>query len=181
VERAEPVALVESVVRVAAIAHPRCPRVVADAATGNTIQHTAVERLIETERPPTDLEAPRAATPSATGRPVPDSRLVVRAVIYPVTEAADGPVTAIEQAARVPATEQVGAEEIVSEDGISRAVVAVTGMLSEEVPKVTADQALVLTAVAVLRAWDLEVEVEAVAEAEGVAAAAVGDAGRRPT
>jgi hypothetical protein len=54
-------------------------------------------------------------------------------------------------------------------------------MLSEEVPKVTADQALVLTAVAVLRAWDLEVEVEAVAEAEGVAAAAVGDAGRRPT
>jgi hypothetical protein len=101
--------------------------------------------------------------------------LVVRAVIYPVTEAADGPVTAIEQAARVPATEQVEAEEIVSEDGISRAVVAVTGMLSAEVPKVTADQALALTAVAVRRAWDLEVEVE------GVAAAAVGDAGRRPT
>jgi hypothetical protein len=52
--------------------------------------------------------------------------------------------------------------------------VAETGTLSEEVPKATADQALALTAVAALPAWDLEAEVEAVEEA-----AEVGAAGRR--
>jgi hypothetical protein len=173
----EPAEWVGSVELVVGIAHPRCPQVVADAATGNTIQHTAVERLIETERPRIDLEVAPAATLLRTAKPAPDNRSDVRAAICPATEAAEGPVAAIGQAAKAPATEPAGAEEIVSEDGISRAAGAETGTLSEEVPKATADRALVLTAVAALPAWDPGAEVEAGAVEEAVA---VGGAGRRP-
>jgi hypothetical protein len=85
---------------------------VADAATGNTIQHTAVELLIATERPQTDLEVARAATLLRTARPAPDNRSDVRVEICPATEAAEGPVAAIGQAAKAPATEPAEAEEI---------------------------------------------------------------------
>ena len=170
---AEREALAESVELVAGIAHPPCPRVVANAATGNIIQHTAVELLIETERPRTDLEAPLAATPSATGRPTLGNRLVVRAEISRATEAAaEGRLPATGLAAQAPATELAEAVEIVSAGGISPAAGAETGMLSEEVLRAIADQAPALIAVAARPAWDLE------AEAEGVAAAAVGEAGR---
>ena len=72
---------------VAGIARPRCPRVVADAATGNTIQHTAVEPLIETERPRTDLEVPRAAIPSPIARRALGNKLGDRAAICRATGA----------------------------------------------------------------------------------------------
>lgn len=94
VELAERAALLELV---AGIARPRCPRVVADAGTGNTIQHTAAEPRIETERPRTDLEVPRAATPSPTDRPAPGNKLEGREAICKATAAehplqATGPV-----------------------------------------------------------------------------------------
>jgi hypothetical protein len=90
VELVESVALVGSVELVAGIARPRCPLVVADAATGNTIQPIAAGPLIETEQPRTDLEAPRAAIPSPTDRPVPGNKLEGRVAIFRAT-AADEP------------------------------------------------------------------------------------------
>jgi hypothetical protein len=74
---------------VAEIARPPYPRVVADVATGNTIQHTAVGLLIETERPRTDLEVPRAATPSPTDRPAPDNKSEGREAICRAIAARD--------------------------------------------------------------------------------------------
>jgi len=100
-----------SVELVAGIALPRCRLVVADAATGNTIQHTAVELRIETGRRRTDLEAPRAATPSPTDRPVRGNRLVVRAAISRATAAADEPVQVTGLAVRAVATGLAAAEE----------------------------------------------------------------------
>ena len=71
VERVVQVGLVELA---AGIAHRRYLRVVADAATGNTTRSIAAELRIETERLQTNLVAPRAATPSVIGRPVPGNR-----------------------------------------------------------------------------------------------------------
>ena len=101
------VALVELA---AGIARPRCPRVVADAATGNTIQHTAVEHLIETERPQTDLEVPLAATPSPTARLVPGNKLDGRAAICRAT-AAEGQLQAIGLVVRAIVAGVAGAAE----------------------------------------------------------------------
>ena len=60
---------------------------------GNTTQNTGVGLRIETERPRTDLEAPRAVTPSPTVRPVPGNKLEGRAAISRAT-AAEGPLQA---------------------------------------------------------------------------------------
>jgi hypothetical protein len=169
VERAELAELVGSVELAAGIAHPRCPQVVADAATGNTIQRIAVEPLIETERPQTDLEVARGATPSPTARPAPGNRLDDRAAICRAT-AGEEPLQATGLAARATVTGVAGeAERIVLEVVICRAAAAKTVMPSEEVPAATTDRALAPTASAALPAWDLEVEAGAV-EAEAVGA-----------
>jgi hypothetical protein len=165
VERAELEGLV------AGIAHPHCLREAAGAVTGNTIQHTAVEPLIETVRPRTDLEVARAATPSLTARQTPGNKLGDREAICRAT-AAQEPVPAIGQAAKAPATELAEAEEIASAAGICRAVGVETVMPSEAVPAATTDRALARTAVAERPAWDLEVEVEVgVVEVEAVVGA----------
>ena len=68
------------------------------------------------------------------------------------------------------ATGRVEAEQIEWEAGTSRAAVAETGMLSEEVreaPRVTADRVRELAAVAVPRAWGLEEEVVVAVEGAG--------------
>jgi hypothetical protein len=152
VERAELVGLV------AGIAHPHCLREAAGAVTGNTIQHTAVEPLIETGRLRTDLEVARAATPSPTARQTPANKLDDREAICRAT-AAEEPVPATGPAAVAMVAEVAPeAERIASAVGICRAVGAKTVTPSEAVPAATTDRALVLTAVAERPAWDLEVE-----------------------
>lgn len=172
VELVESVALAASVELEAGIARPRCPRVVADAATGNTIQPIAAGPLIEIERPRTDLEVPLAATPSPTDRPVPGNKLEGRAAICRATaahepEQATGPV-AQGVATGLPAAAEPTALEVV----ICRAAVGEIGTHSAGGRAATADRALAPTAVAAHPAWDLEaagVGVEGV-EVEGVAA-----------
>ena len=77
------------------------------------------------------------------------------------------PALAIGQAAAALATGRAEAEQIAPEVGISRAVVAETGMPSEGVPGDTTDQVRAPAAVAVPQVWDLEGAASAVVAAGG--------------
>jgi hypothetical protein len=100
-----------SVALVAGIARLRCRRVVVDAATGNTIRNTVVGLRIETVRPQTDSEEPRAVIRSLIGRPTPDSRLGGKAAIFLAT-AEEEPARAIAVEAQAPAIEPAEEERI---------------------------------------------------------------------
>jgi hypothetical protein len=170
----ESVGLAELVERVARIAHPRCPRVVAgialppchrmvvDAATGSTIPSTAAALRIETARPQIDLVARRGAIRSPIARPARGNRLDGKAAICQAT-ARELAGRAIGLEAPALATGQVEAEQIALEVVIFLAAVAETGTHSEEVPAVITDRVLDPTAVAVHPAWGLEAAAEAVA------------------
>lgn len=72
---------------VARIARPRYQRVAGGAGTGNTIQRTAAELLIETGRLRTGSEVARAATLLPTGKPAPGNKSEGREAICRATAA----------------------------------------------------------------------------------------------
>jgi hypothetical protein len=160
----ELVGLAELVERVARIAHPRCPRMVVDAATGSTIPNTAAALPIETARPQIDLVARRGAIRSPIARPARGNKLDGKAAICQAT-GRELAVRAIGLEAPALATGQgqVEAEQIALEVVIFLAAAAETGMPSAEVPAVITDRILDPTAVAVHPAWGLAAEAGAVA------------------
>jgi len=76
-------ALVVLVGSVAGIARQLCRP--ADAATGSTIPHTAVERRIEIAQPPTALAAQRVVIRSLIARQAPGNSLGDRVATWPAT------------------------------------------------------------------------------------------------
>lgn len=148
---------------------------------GSTIHNIVEAPHIATVRLRTGLAALHEATLLPTVRLAPDNSLAVRAVICPAIalQATGSAIGQVEELGR--AIEREVEERIASGVGISRVAAAETEMPSAEVPevpRVTTDRAHEPAAIAVLPAWDLEVE-EAVSAA-AVAVVGAGDgAGRR--
>lgn len=156
---------------VAGIARPRCRLAVA--VTGSTILSIAVVRPIEIGPLPIVLAGRRAVTHSPTAKTEPGNSSVARAVIWLAIGQAVGMGSVTGPAAQAWETDLA---LIASAAGTFPAVVAATGMLSEEVHAATTVPMRGRVAVVARPVWDPGVEASVAVAAVSVAAV-VGGAG----